>query len=657
MRFLSWQKALIAAGLAIPALLLLYFLKLKRHERRVSSTLLWKKAVQDLQVNAPFQKLRKNLLLFLQLLILAAVLFGLGEPVAKFMQTADEKVVVLIDRSGSMNTVEADGRTRLEHAKLAAIEYLESHKGDAQAMVISFAESADVACTFTHDLRRLVRRIEDIEPTDGATRIGEALQLAAAYSTKIAIGGEGWTPDAIETGLVVLLTDGRIADAAEETIIRAQPKLFAVGQAADNVGIVAFDAQRQLDRPGMISVFVSIENFGPNQITSDVSLELDGRLLNVQSVALGPAPAGDQKASGAQSSLRNVIFEIAHESGGVLEIRVHREDALLLDNVVRAPIDPPRSLRVLLVADREESRYFFDRAFRHALEITDYTEMSASEYESASEDILAVEGRSAFDLVVIDHHDTARLSPGNYLFFGGIPKVEGLSRGRAVEEQIFVTWRESHPLLRHVPLENVIALQWRRLTLPDHAVKLIEGPDSTVMAFISDPGHRYVVAAFDLLDTNFRWKEGFPIFLHNCVAYLPGGGLADASRLLKPGQTMTLAVPPGAEKLKLTNPDGSRHEIDVADQITVSYANTHRCGLYRAAFDDSADTRSVFAVNTLNPAESLIVPTDSVTIGAEAVSSKSGELKANRPLWQYAVAAALLVLLIEWWVYNRRVMI
>ena len=63
---------------------MLYFLKLRRRELPIPSTLLWKKAIQDLQVNAPFQKLRKNLLLLLQLLLLLLLLLALSRPITFF---------------------------------------------------------------------------------------------------------------------------------------------------------------------------------------------------------------------------------------------------------------------------------------------------------------------------------------------------------------------------------------------------------------------------------------------------------------------------------------------------------------------------------------------------------------------------------------------
>src|SRR5436189_4608459 len=96
---LSPLTGLIAAAVAVPALLILYFLKLRRKEMAVSSTFLWKKAIQDLQVNAPFQKLRRNLLLLLQLLLLLFLLIALSRPVANYRPAAGKETVILIDRS------------------------------------------------------------------------------------------------------------------------------------------------------------------------------------------------------------------------------------------------------------------------------------------------------------------------------------------------------------------------------------------------------------------------------------------------------------------------------------------------------------------------------------------------------------------------------
>src|SRR5690242_18346362 len=109
--FLNWEYALGATAIAVPALLILYFLKLRRREMVVASTILWRKAIQDLQVNAPFQRLRRNLLLLLQLLILLALLLAFSRPVTSYRPPPGAVSVILIDRSASMAAKDMNGST------------------------------------------------------------------------------------------------------------------------------------------------------------------------------------------------------------------------------------------------------------------------------------------------------------------------------------------------------------------------------------------------------------------------------------------------------------------------------------------------------------------------------------------------------------------
>src|SRR5690349_4947308 len=148
--FTNWQAGAIAAGIVVPSLLVLYFLKLRRREQSVPSTLLWRKAIQDLQVNAPFQKLRRNLLLLLQMLLLLLLVLALSRPVANYYRGAGKTTVILIDRSASMSANDQKGgkETRLDEAKRRANELVDSMTRGSTAMVIAFDDSAETLQPF-----------------------------------------------------------------------------------------------------------------------------------------------------------------------------------------------------------------------------------------------------------------------------------------------------------------------------------------------------------------------------------------------------------------------------------------------------------------------------------------------------------------------------
>ena len=78
MNFLAPFAFFFAA--AIPVVIAFYLLKRKRVVKLVSSTLLWQKFLAETQASAPFQRLRHNWLLILQLLMLILVICALARP-------------------------------------------------------------------------------------------------------------------------------------------------------------------------------------------------------------------------------------------------------------------------------------------------------------------------------------------------------------------------------------------------------------------------------------------------------------------------------------------------------------------------------------------------------------------------------------------------
>src|SRR5437870_13242767 len=95
---IPWWAGLLL--LLVPlAVLLLYFLKLKRRPLAVPSTFLWRKSIEDLHVNSLLQWLRQNLLLFLQILAALGLIFALMGFRFHANTTRGKHYVRLIDNS------------------------------------------------------------------------------------------------------------------------------------------------------------------------------------------------------------------------------------------------------------------------------------------------------------------------------------------------------------------------------------------------------------------------------------------------------------------------------------------------------------------------------------------------------------------------------
>ena len=347
---------LYAAAVAVPLLLLLYFLKLKRREVVVSSTLLWKRAVQDLQVNAPFQRLRRNLLLLLQLLALAAILVALAGPVLAWKRGPGQRYVLLIDRSASMNATDVTP-SRLDAAKEQAKVFIESMRsgsalslrdGSDHAMVIAFDQHAKVMCNFTSDKRQLTGRHRRDRAERRLVPAGEGVTVARAFAQSPGVRGQHpQRGDGRQAGPVQRRPHpgpGRRCGRARRAGLPPDRRSRRTTSA-----ITAMNARRSYEQPEQVEVFA-------------VAGELRGRAGDAGravghrrqracgSVRHDPACQAARPARCRSSRARRPsTSRSSHSEGGVLEVRQLGADALACDDAAWSILEPPKRLSVLLV--------------------------------------------------------------------------------------------------------------------------------------------------------------------------------------------------------------------------------------------------------------------------------------------------------------------
>ena len=655
---MEWLTPLIgvyAAAVAVPVLLLLYFLKLKRQETIVSSTLLWKRAVQDLQVNAPFQRLRRNLLLLLQLLALTAMLLALAGPVLAWKQGPGKRYVLLIDRSASMSATDVEP-SRLDAAKKQAKTFVESMRSGSfvslrdksdSAMVIAFDQHGRVMCSFTADKRQLTLAIDAIEPIDGPSQLSEAIMMARAFAQSP--GVEGNLGSAEQPAQLVLFSDGRISDL--ETIAMAKDELVfhMVGQSPDNVAITAMSARRSYERPEQVEVFASLENYGDEAIQRDVQLSVNGNIQAVRDITV-PARVATEAGKPPKPGKVAVDFSLSFGSAGVLEARLLGEDALTSDNAAWSVLDAPKRQSVLLVTDGNP---VLELALR-ACPIATLDPCTPAGFDAM--DPVTFAERQRYDVVVLDNHVPAHLPRCRYLVFGPPPSGIDVNSPRQMENQMIVDWRSQHPVLQYVNLMNIFAARNYELKLPRDADVLAEFSESPALGLVRRNGSVYLLVGFDVLQSNWAFEPSFVLFCYNSLGYLSAQAGGGEHRGLKVGEPISMENVPVGATATVTRPDASRVQLSPDPGAAVRFPGTQRVGVYSIEVPDRP--KQFYAVNLLDGHESRIEPQKDINFSTVTVAAEEGDVqRANVPLWPALVLVALALACVEWLAYNLRVRI
>jgi hypothetical protein len=473
--------------------------------------------------------------------------------------------------------------------------------------------------------------------------LGEAVTVARAFAQPS--GGEADASSAEARARLVLFSDGRIRDV--ETLVLAEDELVfhRIGQAQDNVAITAMKARRSYEQPENIEVFASLANYGTEAVTRDVQLGINGDVRAVRSITI-PGCQTDSEGATPTPGKVGVNFSLAHSGEGVLEVRQLTADALTCDDAAWGVLEPPKRLSVLLVT---EGNPVLESALR-ACPIERLDPCTPAEFETMDRASFAMQ--NAYDVIVLDHHAPTRLPRCRYLAFGAVPSGIDVNSPRELENQVIVDWRARHPVLQHVNLTNLFAAQTRMLELPRDADVLAEFNESPALALLHRRGSTFLLAGFDVLQSNWPFEPSFVLFCYNALNFLAtqtGGGEQHELSVAEPIALDDIS----AATVTVTCPDASEVEIQPDPSGSARFPATYRVGVYKVGIPD--EPQRFYAVNLLDAAESDIAPRQEVTVSNMTVAAEAqGIERANVPLWPILVLAALVLACVEWLAYNLK---
>lgn len=673
-----WQWLLLAA--IPPAILSLYFLKLRRRECVVPSTILWKRALEDLHVNSIWQRLRKNLLLYLQLLFVGLLILACLRPGWSGMNRIGERRIYIIDNSASMQATD-EGPSRLESAKAKVRELIADASSNDVGMVIAFSDRADVRQGFTNDRRRLLDAVNSIQPTSRTTDASEALRAAAGLAnpgrTSFEENKDIQVADAIPA-TVYMLSDGAMGEWNDLDLGQLQIEYIPIGQiGTPNLGIVSFALEKSEDGSNTIEAFARVANSGSEHVDCTASLYWNDQLLDAEAVSVD---------GGQEVGLR---FELSGLDGGNLKLQLDHPDALAVDNTAFAAIRPNRQIQVLLVT-RGNSAMEKALATRRvqqvaSVRIENKEFLDTPEYSSLAAD-------SQFDLIVYDACSPKQMPAANTLFLGGLPPEDiqpprnpadatnpdpGSAKGPDLEEAqwrfgaiggpaIILDINRSNPITQYLEMASVSIVESRTVTPPSNGNVLMIADMGPVMAVAPRGPYQDAVVGFDMvrpsekgieLNTDWGKRRSFPVFVFSAIETLGGGVTQASAPSVQPGQPVHLFLSSRAASYQISPPSGSKLTLERGNDGRFIYTQTEAPGAYDVFAEGLEEPVEKFCVNLFSARESDLAVASELNTGGEKIAASSTTIRARQETWRWLLLLGLALLMFEWVVFNKRVFI
>jgi len=609
MRFLA--PAAFAFAATLPVVVLFYLLKRKRVLKLVSSTLLWQRFLAETQASAPFQKLRHNWLLILQLLLLILVVCALARPYFAGKTVGGRLLVTILDASASMQSTD-EAPSRFEKARREALGLVDSMHDTDLMVVLLAAGHTEVKQSPTSSKTALRRALQGCAVTDSPTRLGEALKLAQPLVRDR------------NDAEVHLFSDGAAAELGDLEREALNVVYHRFGQRSDNRGIVTLDVRSHPENPAQRAIFVSVANASSNAAATELELLFEGQLVEARALSLGPRETAPQ------------VFTATQEKDGVFTCRLTGKDDLAADDQAAIVSLLPQPAKVLLVT---KGNGYLEKALR-AVPSVNLTVASDSADEAKD-----------YDFTVLDDLAPSVWPTGNLLAIRAA-QTNWLDVLGRVEGPPIVDWKNTHPLLRFVSFDNVGIDEAVAVKPPPWATPLVDSPNTPLLLAGERARQRVIWIGFNLLHSSWPLRISFPIFIANAVEWLNPATANAAQFQVRAGDPIRFSPATPLTNATLRLPDGSRRNVtlDTAAGELV-FGETQHQGVYQL---EAGTNKVAFCVNLLDSVETDTTPRAELNFGKYTRVRATTVKQASLEVWRWIAAAGLGLLLFEWWYYHRR---
>jgi hypothetical protein len=431
--------------------------------------------------------------------------------------------------------------------------------------------------------------------------------IATAFDRLQPAGGEGqaW-PRVDGVDATHFFTDGALLRPLDPSVV-----IHSVFRPASNVAITAFGARPATSSATTASAYLEVANYSERQQRAHVTVTRGTAVITDQWIELKPA----------EVSQRTIPLEAM--GGATLRARVSAPDnALDVDDEAVAWLANGEPITVTVVSDQPGD---LSGLFEHDPGIQP-TFVRIADYKPTTADVLVFDRWAPAE---------APNRPSLYLSPPAVPWLATAGR-----DETLPTWSvtEAHPILAGVDPLTLDIGRSRRYEGPALKPLARSAQGTPLVSVLDGPGLRGVLLGFSTADSNLTDVPAFPVLVGNALDWLARPA---AGEVRSPGP---IDLP--ASTSRVTASDGQAVELIRAGDRVLARLRTP--GLYLV---EAGGSESVIGVNVGSPTIGNLSRTN---LPPESPSTVLAAF-ASGAWWVYAVTLVFILVLVEWWTWQRKV--